>query len=55
MSCKDCEEFQENSNGVYPYRWGSAVVVLLACRKHTKEIFDALNTAQKIKAEQAKP
>jgi len=55
MSCKDCQDFQENSNGAYPYRWGAATVELLACRKHAKEIFNALNAVQKAKVEQAKP
>jgi len=55
MSCKDCEEFQEKSSGSYPYRWGSAVVEILACRKHAKEIFAALNVVQKAKTEQVKP
>lgn len=45
MACKDCEEAQEVWTA-YFYRWDNANVLLSACEKHTKEIFDALRSVQ---------
>lgn len=42
MSCEECETFQERGSASYPFRWGRATVLLLACERHAKEIFDAL-------------
>lgn len=41
MSCKECEAFQGGTRS-YPFRWGRATVLLLACERHAKEIFDVL-------------
>ena len=47
MSCKDCDEFQDNQDRHYYYRWGAANIEIVACEKHIKEIFEALNEFQR--------
>ena len=48
MSCEDCDKRHDGSEGVAYYRWGIANVGMLGCDKHLREIFDALNEAQRI-------
>ena len=45
MSCDDCEKFEEEGKIAY-YRWGTANVGMIGCKKHLREIFDALNKVQ---------
>lgn len=47
MSCQACEDFQESGDRSYPYRWGAADVLLLACEQHAREIFDVLRAHQR--------
>ena len=57
MSCAACESDQEiaeqNGDGIirgaFYYRWKSANIAVLGCRTHVREVFDALNAAQKNK------
>lgn len=46
MSCKDCGDFQDSELTSY-YRWKTANIEIRGCRKHLREIFDALNKAQR--------
>lgn len=50
MSCNDCEKFQESTMTSY-YRWKNANIEVRACRKHLKEVFEALNDAQEVREE----
>lgn len=48
MSCKDCEKAQQETDKVAYFRWGSADIVLLGCKKHLLEITVTLNAHQEI-------
>jgi len=50
MSCKECEEMQNGSLTSY-YRWKNANIEVRACKMHLKEVYDALNKAQRENAE----
>jgi len=45
MSCEECEKFQESGMTSY-YRWKNANIEVKGCRKHLKEVFEALNKIQ---------
>ena len=51
MSCSDCEKFQHSDKTSY-YRWGTATIEVRGCAKHLKEVFAALNKAQKTPAQE---
>lgn len=52
MSCRDCEERQDDPNsGIAYYRWTNANVAMIGCDKHLREIFDTLSDAQQKKRE----
>ena len=48
MGCKYCDDAYTQEL-VYPYRWGTATVVLMGCAKHVKEIFDVLTKVQLVR------
>ena len=48
MSCNKCEDKQESyKSGIAYYRWKNANIAIDGCDEHLKEIFNALNEAQK--------
>lgn len=51
MSCVNCEKNQNGREsgeiGAAYYRWKNGNVEIIACDTHTREIFNALNAAQK--------
>lgn len=47
MSCQKCDDFQDSEMTSY-YRWKHANVEMRGCDEHLREIFDALNQAQKL-------
>ena len=46
MSCQKCDDFQD-SEMTSCYRWKHANVEMRGCDEHLREIFDALNWAQR--------
>ncbi len=48
MSCEACEEAQTSDRAMdmYPYRWSFATVLVIGCKEHIRQIFEALNAAQ---------
>lgn len=46
MSCEECDKTNEGQKGIAYYRWKIANVGVMGCKKHLKEIFDALNKIQ---------
>jgi len=42
MSCDDCETADQLGH-VYWYRWGTANIGIIACKKHAREVIDYLN------------
>lgn len=48
MSCVNCEKAQENveQTGLPYYRWKTANVAIIGCKKHLLEIFNALSEVQ---------
>jgi len=53
MSCNDCEKFEEEGNIAY-YRWGTANVGMIGCKKHLREIFNALDETQNEESKNSK-
>jgi len=47
MSCDECDKYNEGQKGIAYYRWGTANIGVMACPKHLREVFDALNKVQK--------
>ena len=45
MSCRECNKAQQKSLSYY-YRWKNANIEIRGCRKHSKEVMDALNKIQ---------
>ncbi len=45
MSCHECEVAQTKGD-TYPYRWSFATVLVIGCKEHVRQIFEALNEAQ---------
>lgn len=43
MSCEECEKVQEVDEIEYYYRWKTANIKLVGCRKHVKEVMECLN------------
>ncbi len=48
MTCKACDEAQDNGTGVYPYRIGNkrfgwAAIMIVACREHAALAIGRLN------------
>ncbi len=50
MTCKDCDAAHEKPD-CYPYRWQIATVLIVGCRLHVEEIFEALSIVQERKNE----
>ncbi len=48
MSCHDCEKAIDETGETYPYRWAYATVIVMGCKEHVRQIFEALNAAQEI-------
>lgn len=46
MSCKACDDFQDGATTSY-YRWKNANIEVRGCDEHLREVFDALNKAQR--------
>lgn len=46
MSCQMCDDAEESGYIAY-YRWKNANIGVYGCVTHLREIFDALNYAQK--------
>ncbi len=46
MSCEECDKLNEGQEGVAYYRWKTANIGFMGCRKHIKEIFVELNKIQ---------
>ena len=46
MSCEECDKTNEGQQGVAYYRWKTANIGLMGCRKHLREVIEALNKAQ---------
>lgn len=46
MGCDECDKQFENGEGVYPYRWGTATISIIACKQHAIEVIQALNDHQ---------
>ncbi len=46
MACEKCEEVQDDHMEAY-YRWKNANILIVGCKEHLLEIFNALNEAQK--------
>lgn len=42
MGCEKCDEFQEQTNRSYYFRWGTANIEVRACEFHVTQVFDAL-------------
>ena len=42
MSCQKCEDFQEQTDRSYYFRWGLANIEVRACEFHVKQVFDLL-------------
>jgi hypothetical protein len=42
MSCQKCDDFQEQTNRSYYFRWGLANIEVRACEFHVKQVFDCL-------------
>ena len=47
MSCLACEVAQEDGLKVPFYRWKKANILMMGCDEHLREVFEALNKAQK--------
>ena len=46
MACEECDKAQTDGRCVF-YRWENANILMVGCDKHLREIFNALNEAQK--------
>ncbi len=46
MSCQQCDDFQDSTNGSYFFRWKQANIELRGCREHISEVMDVLRKAQ---------
>ena len=48
MSCEECEKAQDAFGvyGGYYYRWKTANIAIIGCKKHVKELMEALNVIQ---------
>ncbi len=44
MGCEKCDEFQEQTNRSYYFRWGTANIEVRACEGHVKQVFDVLKS-----------
>ena len=45
MSCQDCDKLQDSNMTSY-FRWKNANIEIRGCKKHLKEVFEALRKAQ---------
>ncbi len=52
MTCKDCDAAHEEPD-YYPYRWKIATVIVIGCRLHVGEIFEALSIVQERKDDES--
>lgn len=43
MSCEDCNKESETIKRIAYYRWGTANIGLIGCKKHIKEVIECLN------------